>query len=225
MLKIAKKTKSLVIAILIGGKSSRFGTDKGLYEISGKPLISYQLETLNDLKYDIFLVAKSIRQVSGYMEKIDLSKINGFIVDELDKSSKVIYTPMIGLYSAFKELSRLKYKKVLALSCDSPFIKINVLRYLIEQCKTSDCCIPQWSNGFLEPLIAIYPIDKGLITARKNIEDKTYKLTHLIISSWKTNFISIEREIYPLDNDLVSFVNINDPSDIEKLKEKKILNF
>lgn len=223
---MAKRTKSLAIAILIGGKSSRFGSDKGLYEIFGKLFISYQLETLNDLKYDIFLVAKSIRQVSNYMDKIDLSKINGFIVDELDsKSSKVIYTPMIGIYSTFKELSRLKYKKVLVLSCDSPFIKINVLSYLIEQCEISDCCIPQWSNGFLEPLIAIYPIEKGLITARKNIEDKAYKLINLISSSWKTSFISIERELYPLDNDLVSFMNINDLSDIKKLKEKKILKF
>ncbi|MFX1568460.1 MAG: molybdenum cofactor guanylyltransferase [Promethearchaeota archaeon] len=223
---MAKRTTSLAIAILIGGKSSRFGSDKGLYETSGKLLISYQLETLGDLKYDIFLVAKSIRQVSNYLDKIDLSKINGFIVDELDsKSGKVIYTPMIGLYSTFKELNRLKYKKVLVLSCDSPFIKINVLSYLIEQCKTSDCCIPQWSNGFLEPLIAIYPINKGLVMARNNLKDKKYRLTNLISSSWNTNFISIEREIKPLDNNLLTFININEPIDIKKLREKKILKF
>ena len=225
MLKIGRKSKLLAIAILVGGKSSRFGSDKGLFEISGKPLISHQLEILKELNYDIFLIAKSIKQVNNYIEKIDISKINAFIVDEmLSKSGEVFYSPMLGLYSTFKELKKLKYKKVLVLSCDNPLIKNNVLKYLIKRCKTSDCCIPQWANGFLEPLLTIYPIDKALLTARENLKKKNYKLTNLISESWKTNFISIEGELKRLDDKLLSFININDTEDIERLKEKKFLN-
>ncbi|MFX1587226.1 MAG: hypothetical protein ACFFC1_03640 [Promethearchaeota archaeon] len=46
-------------------------------------------------------------------------------------------------------------------------------------------------------------------------------MTNLISPNWKTKYISIEREIQPLDNNLITFLNINDPTDLEKLKEKK----
>ena len=219
MLKIQNESKFLAIAILIGGKSSRFGSDKGLFEIYGKSLISYQLEILSDLNYDIFLVAKSVDQVNDYMKKIDLNKINAFIVDERNNNqSESLYTPMIGLYSTFKELNKLNYEKVLILSCDMPLIKKDVLKYLIKQSSVFDCCIPQWANGFLEPLIAIYPISKALKIASKNIRKKSYKLTNLLSTKWKINYISIEEKIKKIDSTLSSFININELSDLEKLK-------
>jgi molybdopterin-guanine dinucleotide biosynthesis protein A len=107
------------------------------------------------------------------------------------------------------------------LSCDNPLIEKRVFEYLIERCQSFDCCIPQWNNGFLEPLFTIYPINKALVTAKKNLKKKTYKLTNLISPNWKTKFVSIEGEIQPLDNNLITFLNINDPTDLEKLKEKK----
>ena len=65
-LKISKKSKNLAIVILIGGKSSRFGKDKGLFKFHGKPLISYQLETLKQVNHDIFLISNSKEQVQKY---------------------------------------------------------------------------------------------------------------------------------------------------------------
>ena len=72
MSKIKNRSKDLAIVILIGGKSKRFGSDKGIYEYNGKPLISYQLETLSSLDKDIFLVANSINQVQYYINRIDV---------------------------------------------------------------------------------------------------------------------------------------------------------
>ena len=76
---ITDKSKYLAITILIGGKSSRFGSDKGLFEYLGKPLISHQLDILNQLNYDIFLVANSKEQVQDYINKIDIKSITAFI--------------------------------------------------------------------------------------------------------------------------------------------------
>lgn len=219
MLKIRKKSKFLAIAILIGGKSSRFGSDKGLFEFSGKPLISYLLDTLSDLKYDIFLIANSINQVQDYIKKINIINLTAFIIDEKDiNPHKPLHTPMVGLYSAFKELNRLKYKKVLVLSCDSPLIKKEVLKYLIEQCKNYDCCIPQWENGLLEPLLAIYPTKKALKAVKKNLKIQSYKITNLLAIQWKIKFISIEKSIKIMDKNLSTFVNINELKDLEKVK-------
>jgi molybdopterin-guanine dinucleotide biosynthesis protein A len=217
--KIENKTKYLAITILIGGKSTRFGSDKGLFHIHGKPLVSYQLETLTNLNYDIFIVAHSKQQVQNYIDSIDIKKIMAFIIDDqilLSKSGA--QTPIIGLYSAFKELNKLGYEKTLVLPCDTPLIQKDVIQFLIINCKDFDCCIPQWDNGFLEPLLAIYPIKKALISAKKNIKNQNFKLANLIDKTWKTNYVSIEKDIQPLDNKLISFININTISDIDKIK-------
>jgi molybdopterin-guanine dinucleotide biosynthesis protein A len=109
--------------------------------------------------------------------------------------------------------------KVLALSCDSPLAKQDVIQYIIEQSKNFDCCVPQWENGFLEPLFTVYPIQKALTMAKKNIKKSNFKLINLLNKNWKINYLSIENSIKVHDKNLVSFININEPSDIEKLSE------
>ncbi len=220
MQKISNRSKDLAIAILIGGKSKRFGSDKGIFEYKGKPFVSYQLETLHGFDNDIFLVANSIDQVQKYINIIEIQKIVAFIIDEKDLSSDDnLRTPIIGLFSAFKELNKLGYKKVLALSCDVPLVKKEVIEYLIRSSRNVDCCIPQWENGFLEPLCAIYPTQKALITAEENIKARNYKLTNLLNKNWKITYISIENSLQPIDEKLLSFFNINEIVDIEKLRK------
>jgi molybdopterin-guanine dinucleotide biosynthesis protein A len=218
---IRKGSKQLAISILIGGGSTRFGSDKGLFQISGKTLISYELETLEQLNYDIFLVANSKEQVQEYIEKIDIKKIMGFIVDDQSVViNKGIKSPLIGLYSAFKELNQLDYEKTFVLPCDTPLIQKNIVEYLIEQSKYYDCCIPQWNNKLCEPLIAIYPIKKAFEISQNMLEKNLYKLTNLLAKSWKINYVSIENSIRPFDPQFLSFLNINDRTELEIIKTK-----
>ncbi len=46
---------------------------------------------------------------------------------------------------------------------------------------------------------------------------KDYGLYDFINKSWKINYVSIEKSIQPLDENLVSLININGPIDIVKL--------
>ncbi|MFX1448393.1 MAG: molybdenum cofactor guanylyltransferase [Promethearchaeota archaeon] len=214
------RNKSLAFALLIGGKSTRFGSDKGIFNFRGKTLIDYQLETLFPLNYDIFLVANSTEQVQSYITKIDFKKIMGFIIDDnsfiQDQETRL---PLIGLYSAFKELKQLKYEKVFILPCDVPLIKHEVIEFLIKQCNIFDCCIPKWEGGsYLEPLFAIYNVNKAYENSLKNLRQKKYKLTKIISQDWKTNYISIEKDIIKLDPSLLSFKNINKLEDINMLE-------
>ena len=220
MSKIRNKSESIAIMILIGGKSTRFGSDKGLFEFLGKPLISYQLETLSPLNYDIFIVAHSKNQVSRYLRIIDITKIMAFIIDDNNiTSDSPLRIPLLGLYSGFKELYKLGYKKSFVISCDLPLIQFNVLKFLIKQSNGFDCCIPKWNNGFLEPLFAIYPIKKAYKKAEENLKNRKYKLTNIIGDNWKIRFISIENSIKQFDQNLLTFLNINTPEDIKLLME------
>ena len=107
------------------------------------------------------------------------------------------------------------------LSCDNPLIKFEVIEYLIKHCEGFDCCIPKWKNNFLEPLLAIYPIAKAYESTKQNLKKNIFKLTHLIIQAWKTNYISIEDEIRIFDKKLQSFININTKKDISNLNLEK----
>jgi hypothetical protein len=53
--------------------------------------------------------------------------------------------------------------------------------------------------------------------AKENIEKSNFKLTNLLDSNWNINFLSIEDLIIPLDDKLLTFININKREDIETL--------
>ena len=157
------------------------------------------------------------------IDNINFKDLMGFIVDDYDFNLKPTSRfPLIGLYSAFKELKKLGYRKTFVISCDSPLIKYEVVEFLIEQCKEFDCCIPKWENDFLEPLFAIYHINKAYETTLRNLKQKHYKLTKIIGQDWKTNYISIEQDIKKIDPKLLSIKNINKLEDIKLLES--ILN-
>jgi len=169
-------------------------------------------------KRDVFLIANSQQQVQNYINEIDYTKISAFIVDDYKiRVNQKLSSPLIGLYTVFKELQKLGYKKVFVLSCDNPLVKFEVIEYIIKHCEGFDCCIPKWNNNFLEPLLAIYPITKAYETSLRNIAQNKYKLTQIIRNDWKINYISIENEISLLDKKLLSFININTKKDISNL--------
>ena len=216
------KSKYLAVTILIGGKSSRFGSDKGLFEYLGKPLISHQLDTLKQSNYDVFLVANSKEQVQNYINKIDINNITAFIIDDDNVFPDLkLNTPMKGLYSASKELKSLEYEKILVLPCDSPLIQNNAMELLINQSKGYDCCIPQWKNGFVEPLFAIYTIKKLFRKVKENLKENNLKLSTLLGINWKINYLSIENVIKPIDENLLTFFNINTLEDIKLLMKNE----
>ena len=217
---ISGKNKYLAFVILIGGKSTRFGTDKGLYEFLGKPLIMYQIEVLTQFNNDIYVVAHSQNQVQKYVNNIDYRKITAFILDDKEcVPGKKIRSPLIGIYSAFKEIEKLGYEKAFILSCDLPLIKREVVNLLLKHSKDVDCCVPKWNNNYLEPLFAIYPVKKALHKIEENLKNETYKVSRILNRDWSIKYISIEQEIQPLDDKLLSFLNINNHVDIDKLLE------
>ena len=218
MSKANAHNKYLAFIILIGGKSARFGSDKGIFEFQGKPLLLYQLETLSLFKKELFLVAHSQEQIESYRKKIKFLKEITFILDDIEIiSERELHTPMIGIYSGLKELDKLGYEKIFLFSCDMPLIKSEVIELLLEQSKGYDCCIPKWNNDFLEPLFAIYPVKGALQKAKENLKKRTFKMINLLDKNWKINYISIENSIQPLDDKFLTFININRPIDVEKL--------
>ena len=211
--------KKLAIVILIGGKNIRFGNESAaVLDVLGKPLILHQIETLSNFDEDVFLVANSEYQINSYYREINFPRDINFIVDDTEIIGESdVRTPMLGIYSGFKELNNLGFEKGFLLSGDMPLIKPEVIQLLIKEVKGYDCCIPRWNNGFLEPLFAIYPVEKTYELAKKTIQEKNFALNNIIDKTWNINYISVEESIKPLDQNLVGLINVNGPIDLEKV--------
>jgi len=211
--------KKLAIVILIGGKNIRFGNESAaVLDVLGKPLILHQIETLSKFDEDLFLVANSEYQINSYYREINFPRDINFVVDDAEIiGDPDVRTPMLGIYSGFKELNNLGFEKGFLLSGDMPLIKPEVVELLIKEVEGYDCCIPRWNNGFLEPLFAIYPVEKMYELAKKTIQEKNYALNSIIDKTWNINYISVEESIKPLDQNLVGLINVNGPIDLEKV--------
>ncbi|MFX1296655.1 MAG: molybdenum cofactor guanylyltransferase [Promethearchaeota archaeon] len=210
--------KHLAIVILIGGKSTRFGIEKAVVDLLGKPLILHQIEILSKIDSDLFLVAHSEEQIYNLKKQITIPKDINFVIDDREIFAfPKIFKPMLGIYSGFKELNRLNFEKGFLLSCDMPLIKQEVIQLLIKESEGFDCCIPRWNNGFLEPFFAIYPVEKTYRRAKWILETTNYGLLNLIEKSWNINYVSVENTIKPLDKNLLTFMNINGPIDLMKI--------
>ncbi|MBY9014386.1 MAG: molybdenum cofactor guanylyltransferase [Candidatus Lokiarchaeota archaeon] len=211
--------KKLAIIILIGGKNIRFGNESAaILDVLGKPLILHQIETLSKFDEDVFLIAHSEYQINSYYKKINFPRDINFIFDDTEILEDIeLRTPMLGIYSGFKELDRLGFEKGFILSGDMPLIKPKVIELMINRVKGYDCCIPRWNNGYLEPLFAIYQVNSTFELAKKSIQEHNYALNKIIDKSLNINYISVEESIKPLDKNLVSLINVNGPIDLEKV--------
>jgi len=209
--------KYLAIAILVGGKSTRFGTDKAVIELVGKPLIVHQIDILSCFDKDVYLVAHSEEQIFRYKKQIQFPEVVKFLTDDKEILENTnIFRPMLGVYSALKELSKLGFHKVFLLSCDMPLIKPKVIELIIDEGENYDAAIPRWKSGYLEPFFAMYTIEKALAQAKKIVESQNWGIYNLINKSWNINYVSVEGKIRPMDKNLVSLMNINGPIDLVK---------
>ena len=172
-------------------------------------------------------MANTIEQVQTYIQSIDISKITAFFTDDhVIIESKNIRSPLIGLYTAFKELHHLNYQNAFVLSCDNPFFNMEVIKFMMKQFASNDTCMPIWDNSYVEPLFAIYKVAPFLRRSRKNLSNKCFKLSKLLDPANITiKYISIENDIKFFDNKLESFINVNDPIDLSNLNQSKEIIF
>ena len=125
--------------ILVGGKSSRMGTNKAFLELKGKTFIELQIELLREMFDEISISANT---PSEY-EYLNLPIF------------KDIYHgkgPLGGIYTSLINSSSLH---TFMLACDMPFVGPELIKHLKDLTKEYDVVIPKSENG-LEPLHAFY---------------------------------------------------------------------
>ena len=194
--------------ILAGGFSSRFGQDKGLLQLGGKPLIKHVLDSIQKVVDEKIIVVSLGAQAEKY------AKIGGSGCKVLVDSTE-LHGPLPGALTGFEAASG-EYS--LLLPCDTPFVSPAVLSLLVELCINRNAAIPRWPNCYTEPLQAVYrtmpaaeAATEALCTGEVNMQAMVNKLLGIRYVST----LVIEQ----LDNGLRTFFNINTPLDLKKAEK------
>ncbi len=182
--------------ILAGGKSSRFGTDKAFAELNGMPLISFSYNKLKQICSKIILSSNSENSI--------------FLDIKIVKDEFAEIGPIGGIYSA---LNQSDTEINIVLSCDIPFVSVDLLNYLLLQSENFDVTIAKHED-YCEPLIGIYK--KSINNSIKDsINNKQYSLIKLITKLNYNEVIINEKQNFYHNN---LFFNVNTKQDLEKLK-------
>lgn len=196
-----KKTSSLTAIILAGGKSSRIGPDKNksMLRLNGEYLIDIVRSKLKCIVGDNIIIAGPPERYLSYKQVVpDLFFQKG---------------PLAGIYSGLRA-SPSQYN--LVVGCDMPFLEVKLLKYMTENISSNDIVIPRYSDGYIEPLCAIYS-KRCLETIEKNLVEHIFSV-RAIFPHLKVKFIE-EEEIKKYDPKFYSFFNVNFKHDFRKAEE------
>ncbi len=192
----AQHTTPFSAAILAGGKSSRFGEDKGLALLHNKPLVQYVAEVAHAISNDVFIVTQN-KDYQQFAERL--------AQDEYKDCG-----PLGGLHAALKHA---KNPYCLLLACDMPYLSRPLLEEIKKQIH-SLAMVPVM-NEHIEPLCACYHRD-ALPVVASQLERGIFKMSDTIAL--------LDHQLLRVDenSDLYSpqmFVNVNTLAEWQQLRK------
>ena len=193
--------------ILAGGFSRRFGQDKGLIDLAGKPLVLHVVDKVSKVVDETVVVVSSSVQKERFESLLD--RRANVVVDKHEAQS-----PLIGALTGFESAEGV-YS--LLLPCDTPFISIQIAQFLLDICVNRSAVIPRWPSGYIEPLQAAYHTKSALTAAKKALEQGKLDLRSMIARLRGVRYVSTV-VLRQMDPKLLTFFNINTPVDLKRVE-------
>ena len=182
--------------ILVGGESSRMGSDKVVLSMAGKPLWQVACSILEPMVDRVIFIdaGPALRIPETY---------------RVLRDDPPGYGPLGGLATG---LEKSGYRHHLLLAVDYPLVRPSVLRLLLERADDVWAVCGR-SPSFLEPLLAYYnaacaPVIRGMIAEG---EIRTHKLIERVPS-----IVLNANEYDAVDPRRLSQINVNTPGDLQR---------
>jgi molybdenum cofactor guanylyltransferase len=191
--------------VLAGGKSSRFGSDKALAELGGKPVLARTLETIAASDVGCRIVVGDKKNYGRFGVRCIRDRWPG-------------EGPLGGIVTALVRslADKYGYHWNLIISCDMPFLTAEWLQHLIQHSAESsaEVVVPKSAQGF-EPLCACWrttAVGKLQTLFADGVRKVTEAMKQLPMevldeSVWKR-----------FDNNNRLFWNMNTPADYEQAR-------
>jgi molybdopterin-guanine dinucleotide biosynthesis protein A len=183
--------------ILAGGENKRLPMTKGFLELKGRKIIE---STIGLLKGIFASVVISTNTPESY-----------FYLGVPMVGDVVNYKgPMTGIFSA---LAALEENQFFVTACDMPFIRPDLIRYIVGRWSdTWEAAIPVF-DGKPQPLLGIY--SKKLLPGMEESMEKHIRGLRAFLNTREVQYIEEDR-VRLIDQEGRSFVNINTIQDYEK---------
>ncbi len=183
--------------VLVGGRSSRFGRDKALHPVGGRPMALRVADTLAQVVESVTLVGPPAKYRALGLPVI------------ADKREGI--GPLGGVLAALEEAALEESAAAWSLiaACDLPRIDRGALERLLRRALTSgaDAVWPATPDGRLQPLCAAYS-KRSAARARAAAQRGVFKIADAFASC------RIDKLAFA---DPAPFRNVNHPSDLEAL--------
>lgn len=180
--------------VLMGGKSSRMGTDKAFVKWHDKTFLERSIKLIQSVCDEFYL---SVNQEQFN----ELSTHYPCIKDSYPEKG-----PMGGILSAMEHTKA----NLLVVAIDMPTVEIEILNELLTKEGSTIIAFQEKTNRFWQPFPSYWP--KNIITALKTSVSKTTLSLQHFLSNHNAMPIYIESN---------SFQNINSPEQLNDLKKLK----
>jgi len=185
---------SLSVAVIAGGKSSRFGSPKVLAEFRGRRLIDHALSLAEKLSENVIVCCgpSALPLHNSIFQLPDLIANCG---------------PIGGLHTAMETCET---DWLAIMPCDMPLLSTGVYRKLLDNCNDNHPVVALSQNG-LQPLVSVWPakLNKNVETA---ISANQYGLQRLLRQLEAAQIGFKEKKWFK------KFHNVNTLNDLEQIQ-------
>ena len=187
----------IIGAVLAGGRGRRIGRDKAMVELDGRPLISYPVGALRSAGLDVVLALRGGQKAPAGLEDVSVVR------DEFEDAG-----PLGGLHALLKWMPG---EWVLVVSCDQPFVRVNLLHGIISHSECAADAVVARSPERLQPMPGLYRksclpvVDGALRRGEHGMRDVLNGLPRYELAGEDLDCLDLEHS---------SFVNVNTPKDL-----------
>ena len=182
--------------ILLGGKSSRYGSNKAFVEIDGMRLVDRVAGVMQSIFQRVVLLTNTPEEYAYLRMPMVEDFVKGF-------------GPMGGIYTGLTILSD---EAGFFVACDMPFLSESLIRHMVDLRNDFHAVVPRM-DWMLEPLHALYS-KKCLPVIHEAIGHHQHQILKCF-AEMRVRYVD-EEELRLWDPDLRSFFNINKPEDVPR---------
>ncbi|MGV9103574.1 MAG: molybdenum cofactor guanylyltransferase [Promethearchaeia archaeon] len=191
------------LAILSGGQSNRFHSNKSLAGFHQNPLISHMVDLAQKISNSVFVV------VSNDKQKQQIQPLISNIPVVLDPDGY----PGCPLTAALAAFTSCEEQFCQLLPVDTPLLKPSLIELILGLRNNHDAVVPLWPSGYIEPLHSIYKTTSAASKAKRLLDSQSLKMRDLVNALEDVLFVSVEI-LKQVDPSLDSFKNANTREDL-----------
>jgi molybdopterin-guanine dinucleotide biosynthesis protein A len=178
----------LLGAVLAGGESRRFGSDKAAALLGGKTLVERAAETLGRVFAEVVIVSSRPQTIGAWPHVPDLRQGLG---------------PLAGIEAALLRAKDVGYDGAFTLACDMPLVDESAVRSVVAALGDGWAAAPtSGEGGGIEPLCAAYRVE--CLPAISRALDEGRLAAHELLTSVGGLTIALPEQL---------FLNVNTPED------------